>query len=43
VIRAGAEATGSSSGVVQAKDRAAMVDEMILAVRSAWDDRAAKR
>ena len=43
VIRAGAEATGSSSGVVKAKDRAAMVDEMILAVRSAWDDRAAKR
>ena len=36
VIRAGAEATGSSSGVVKAKDRAAMVDEMILAVRSAW-------
>ena len=43
VIRAGAEATGSSSGVVKAKDRAAMVDEMILAVRSAWDDRAANR
>ena len=43
VIRAGAEATGSSSGVVKAKDRAAMVDEMILAVRSAWDDREAKR
>ena len=43
VIRAGAEATGSSSGVVKAKDRAAMVDEMILAVRSAWDDRAAGR
>lgn len=43
VIRAGAEATGSSSGVVKAKDRAAMVDEMILAVRSAWDDRVAGR
>ena len=39
VIFAGAEATGSSSGVVKAKDRAAMVDEMIHAVRSAWDDR----
>ena len=39
VIRAGAEATGSSSGVVKAKDRAAMVDEMIAAVRRAWDER----
>ena len=39
VIFAGAEATGSSSGVVKAKDRAAMVDEMIHAVRKAWDDR----
>ena len=38
VIHAGAEATGSSSGVVKAPDRAAMVDEMIHAVRSAWDD-----
>jgi triosephosphate isomerase len=43
VIHAGAEATGSSSGVVKAKDRAAMVDEMILAVRLAWDDRLAGR
>lgn len=43
VIRAGAEATGSSSGVVKAKDRAAMVDEMIGAVRRAWDDRLAGR
>ena len=42
VIRAGAEATGSSSGVVKAKDRAAMVDEMISAVRRAWDERIAK-
>lgn len=39
VIYAGAEATGSSSGVVKAPDRAAMVDEMIGAVRRAWDDR----
>lgn len=37
VISAGAEATGSSSGVVKAKDRAAMVDEMIGSVRKAWD------
>lgn len=39
VIRRGAEATGSSSGIVNAPDRAAMVDEMISAVRRAWDDR----
>ena len=43
VIRAGAEATGASSGITKAKDRAAMVDEMIGAVRRAWDDRAAIR
>jgi triosephosphate isomerase len=43
VIRAGAEATGSSSGVVKARDRAAMVDEMIGEVRRAWDDRLAGR
>ncbi len=41
-ISAGAEATGSSSGVVKAPDRAAMVDEMISAVRRAWDERHAK-
>ena len=38
-IAAGADATGSSSGVAKAPDRAAMVDEMISAVRRAWDDR----
>jgi len=42
VIFAGAEATGSSSGVVKAPDRAAMIDEMIGSVRRAWDDRNAK-
>lgn len=42
VIFAGAEATGSSSGVVKAPDRAAMVDEMIGAVRKAWNERHAK-
>ena len=41
-ISAGAEATGSSSGVVKATDRAAMVDEMISAVRRAWDERHTK-
>lgn len=39
VIYAGAEATGSSSGIVKAPDSAAMVDEMIHAVREAWDNR----
>ena len=38
-IIAGADATGSSSGVAKAKDRAAMVDEMISAVRRAWNAR----
>ena len=38
-IIAGADATGSSSGVAKASDRAAMVDEMIAAVRKAWDER----
>ena len=38
-IIAGADATGSSSGVATAADRAAMVDEMIAAVRKAWDER----
>lgn len=38
-IIAGADATGSSSGVAKAKDRGAMVDEMISAVRRAWDER----
>ena len=41
-IIAGADATGSSSGVAKAADRAAMVDEMIGAVRRAWDERGAK-
>jgi len=38
-IISGADATGSSSGVAKAADRAAMVDEMIAAVRKAWDER----
>lgn len=38
-IIAGADATGSSSGIAKAADRAAMVDEMICAVRKAWDQR----
>lgn len=39
VIFAGAEATGSSSGIVKAPDRTAMINEMIGAVRQAWDAR----
>ena len=38
-IIAGADATGSSSGVAKAADRAAMVDEMIAGLRRAWDER----
>ena len=38
-IIAGADATGSSSGVAKAADRAAMVEEMIGAARRAWDER----
>lgn len=38
-IIAGADATGSSSGVAKAENRAAMVDEMISAVRRAYDER----
>ena len=38
-IISGADATGSSSGVAKASDRAAMVDEMIAAVRRAYDER----
>ena len=38
-IIAGADATGSSSGVAKAADRSAMVDEMIAACRKAWDER----
>ena len=38
-IMAGADATGASSGVAKAADRPAMVDEMISAVRRAWNGR----
>jgi len=38
VIKTGAEATGTSSGIVKAEDPEAMVDEMIGAARRAWDD-----
>jgi len=38
VIRAGAEATGCTSGIIKAPDPIAMIDEMIHAVRRAWDE-----
>ena len=38
-IIAGADATGSSSGVAKAADRPAMVEEMISACRKAWDEK----
>lgn len=41
-IISGADATGSSSGIAKAKDRAAMVDEMISAVHRAYSERGAK-
>ena len=39
VIRAGAEATGTTSGIMKAADKEAMVHEMLSAVRRAWDER----
>lgn len=39
VILAGAEATGCTSGIIKAADPAAMVEEMICALRTAWEER----
>ena len=38
VIKAGADATGTTSGIMKAHDPEAMLDEMIHAVRTAWDE-----
>ncbi|MDD3094021.1 MAG: triose-phosphate isomerase, partial [Clostridia bacterium] len=38
VIKAGALATGSTSGIIKAKDPYAMVEEMIYSIRRAWDE-----
>lgn len=38
-IYAGADATGSASGIFKSKDPEAMIVEMFSAVRQAWDDR----
>lgn len=37
-IKAGADATGTTSGIMKAEDPEAMLDEMIRAVRIAWDE-----
>ena len=37
-IKLGAQATGSTSGIITAADPAAMVEEMISALRRAWDE-----
>ncbi|MBR2570792.1 MAG: triose-phosphate isomerase [Clostridia bacterium] len=39
VLMAGADATGSSSGIAKAKDPGAMAREMLRAARAAWDER----
>jgi triosephosphate isomerase len=38
VIHNGAQATGSTSGIILAEDPFAMVEEMISNVRRAWDE-----
>lgn len=38
VIKAGAFATGSTSGIIKAADPYAMVEEMLSALRRAWDE-----
>lgn len=39
VISAGAEATGTTSGIMKAFDKEKMVDEMLGALRRAWDEK----
>ncbi len=38
VIKAGAMATGCTSGIIKANDPPAMVEEMIYSLRNAWDE-----
>ena len=42
VIKEGADASGSSSAVACAKDKRAIVNEMLQACREAWDERTSK-
>ncbi len=37
-IKLGAQATGSTSGIIKADDQAAMVEEMLYNLRKAWDE-----
>lgn len=37
-IKAGADATGTTSGIMKSEDPESMLDEMICAVRTAWDE-----
>lgn len=37
-IKLGAQATGSTSGIIKASDPYAMVEEMLFALRKAWDE-----
>jgi triosephosphate isomerase len=37
IIASGAQATGSTSGIIKAKDPAGMFEEMLSSVREAWD------
>ena len=39
IIMAGADGSGSSSGICKAEDPAAMAEEMMAAVRKAYDER----
>ena len=43
VIFAGADASGSSSGITEAPDPILMIDEMVGAVRQAWNDKTSER
>ena len=38
VIRLGAQGTGSTSGIIKAADPAAMAEEMLFSLRTAWDE-----
>lgn len=38
VIKAGAEATGSTSGIIKADDPYEMTEEMLYSLRKAWDE-----
>jgi triosephosphate isomerase (TIM) len=38
IIKAGADATGTTSGIMKAENPEAMLDEMIRAVRTAWNE-----